>query len=56
MKKNSIHSNQSNFSLGSFLPSPSIGWISFDGADILVNPVRCLSEGRGKSPGNVMHG
>lgn len=57
MNKNSTHSNRSTFSLGSFLPSPSIGWISVDGAylvnsvhgDILVNWVRSLSEGRDES-------
>lgn len=29
-----------------------MGWISFDGADVLVNLVRSLSEGGDKSPGN----
>lgn len=53
MNKNSVHSNQLTFfSFGSFLPSPSLGWISFDGADVLVNPVRSLSGDRDKSPGN----
>ena len=30
---------------------PSKGWISFDGANILLNPVRSLSEGTDRSPG-----
>lgn len=38
--------------LYAFLPSPSKGRISFDGANVLLNPVRFLSEGTDKSPGN----